>query len=148
MLFNPIHFIGERNMACWLVKSEPEVYSWDTFVMEGRTFWSGVRNAQARNNLQAMKLGEPVLFYHSQEGKAIVGIAEVAREAYPDPTSPEDPRWVVVDLVPVRKLNCPVSLAMFRADPILQDAALVRQSRLSVMPLSPEQYARVLELAK
>jgi len=134
-------------MQTWLVKSEPDVYSFDQLVTEARTFWSGVRNAQARNNLQAMRVGDRALYYHSNEGKEIVGIATIVREAYPDPTCPEDPRWVVVDVAPHARLARTVSLAVCKTDPILCETALVRQGRLSVMPISAEQYARVLTLA-
>jgi predicted RNA-binding protein with PUA-like domain len=134
-------------MAYWLVKSEPEVYPFDQLVAEGQTFWSGVRNAQARNNLAAMRLGDRVLYYHSNEGREIVGIARVEREAYPDPTSPDDVRWVVVDLAPESRLVRPVSLAACKGDALLQETALVRQGRLSVMPVSEPQFERVLALA-
>ncbi|MEN9785365.1 MAG: hypothetical protein RLZZ299_629 [Pseudomonadota bacterium] len=133
-------------MATWLVKSEPEVYAFAQLEAEGRTFWNGVRNAQARNNLAAMRTGDRVLYYHSNEGREIVGVAEVVAEAYPDPTSPEDPRWLVVDLAPVGPLCTPVTLAACKADPVLRETALVRQGRLSVMPVSPAQYTRALEL--
>jgi predicted RNA-binding protein with PUA-like domain len=133
-------------MQFWLVKSEPDVYSFDQLIAEGRTFWSGVRNAQARNNLQAMRVGDRALYYHSNEGKEIVGIATIVAEAYPDPTSPEDPRWVVVDVAPHKRLRRPVTLAVCKEDPVLKDTALVRQGRLSVMPVTVEQYARALEL--
>lgn len=133
-------------MNTWLAKSEPEVYSWAAFVAEGRTAWTGVRSAEARNNLNAMKLGDRVLFYHSNEGREVVGIAEVVREARPDPTAEGDPRWVVVDLAPVQALPQPVSLAQFKADEVLRESKLVKQSRLSVVPLSAAQYARVLAL--
>jgi predicted RNA-binding protein with PUA-like domain len=133
-------------MSHWLVKSEPEVYPFDQLVSEGRTFWSGVRNAQARNNLAAMRKGDPVLYYHSNEGREIVGIAEVVGESYADPTSPEDPRWLVVDLAPRGRLVRPVGLAACKEDPLLRETALVRQGRLSVMPLSEAQYLRALEL--
>lgn len=131
-------------MAHWLVKSEPETYGWSTFVADGRTVWSGVRNAQARINLNTMRVGDTVLFYHSQVGKEVVGIAEVVREAYPDPTS-DDPRWLAVDLVPVRALARPVPLTDIKADPTLADMTLVRHTRLSVMPVSEAHYLRVLE---
>jgi predicted RNA-binding protein with PUA-like domain len=134
-------------MATWLVKSEPEVYAFDQLVAEGRTFWNGVRNAQARNNLASMRLGDRVLYYHSNEGREIVGIATVVAEAYPDPTSPEDPRWVVVDLAPAARLARPVGLAECKGDALLQETALVRQGRLSVMPVSAAQFERVLALA-
>ena len=132
--------------ATWLVKSEPDVYSFDQLRADGRTPWTGVRNAQARNNLQAMRLGDRVLYYHSNEGKEIVGVAEVVAEAYPDPTSPDDPRWVVVDLAPVAPLAAGVSLARCKEDPCLRETALVRQGRLSVMPVTAEQYTRALAL--
>ena len=134
-------------MAHWLVKSEPEVYAFDQLVSEGQTFWNGVRNAQARNNLAAMRAGERVLYYHSNEGREIVGIARVVRESYPDPTSPDDPRWVVVDLAPAARLGRPVGLAECKADELLRETALVRQGRLSVMPVSEAQFERVLALA-
>lgn len=137
---------AEETMNHWLAKSEPTVYGWDTFVGEGRTAWTGVRNAEARNNLRAMKLGDLVLYYHSQEGKEIVGVARVVREHYPDPTSPGDPRWLVVDLAPVRALRAPVTLATMKEDPVLKETKLVKHSRISVVPFTAEQYARVLEL--
>lgn len=132
-------------MNYWLVKSEPEKYSWEQFRKDGSTFWDGVRNYQARNNLQAMRKGDLVLFYHSQEGREVVGIAKVVQEAYQDPTT-DDTRWVVVDLKPVKALKQPVSLEQIKQDPRLQTIALVRQGRLSVMPLSPEEFDAVLEL--
>ncbi len=131
----------------WLVKSEPFKYSWDDFQQDGRTYWDGVRNYTARNNLRAMKKGDWVLYYHSNEGKEVVGIAEVAKEAYPDPTTDDD-RWVVVDVVPVAPLKRSVSLAEIKADPTLQEMALVRQARLSVMPVSAAEFKRVLALGK
>ncbi|MCW5893040.1 MAG: EVE domain-containing protein [bacterium] len=127
----------------WLVKQEPTKYSFDQLVKDGRTMWDGVRNFQARNNLQAMRAGDRVLFYHSVVGTAVVGIAEVSREAYPDPTAKE-PGWVVVDLVPVKALATPVTLADVKADPVLQDIPLVRQSRLSVMPLEKAAFDRIV----
>lgn len=133
-------------MNHWLAKSEPTVYAWETFVKEGKTAWTGVRNAEARNNLRAMKLGDLVLYYHSQEGKEIVGIARVVRESYPDPTSADDPRWLVVDLAPVRPLKSPVTLATMKEDPVLKETKLVRHSRISVVPFSPVEYERVLAL--
>jgi predicted RNA-binding protein with PUA-like domain len=133
-------------MNYWLVKSEPFKYSWDKFVELGRDHWDGVRNYQARNNLAAMKLGELVFFYHSNEGMEIVGIAKVVGEAYPDPTS-DDPRWVVVDLSPVEKLPRPVTLKEIKADPQLADIALVKLSRLSVQPVKKEEFDRILALA-
>ncbi len=133
-------------MNYWLVKSEPFKYSWDTFVSLGRDHWDGVRNFQARNNLMAMKEEDLVLFYHSNEGKEVVGIAKVVREHYPDPTIQEG-NWVVVDLVPVEKLPSPVSLANIKKDPRLQDIALIKQSRLSVMPIKKEEFDIILSLA-
>jgi len=133
-------------MNYWLVKSEPEKYSWEKFNKDGRTFWDGVRNYQARNNLRAMQEGDLVFFYHSNEGKEIVGIAKVAKSAYQDPTT-NDPNWVVVDLVPVEPLKKPVTLAQVKADPNLQEIHLVRQGRLSVISLRPHEFDRILELS-
>lgn len=133
-------------MNHWLVKSEPFKYSWEKFKKEGRTFWDGVRNYQARNNLREMKEGDLVLFYHSNEGKNVVGIAKVVKEAYQDPTT-EDKNWVVVDLVPVESLKNPVSLEQIKADKRLQNISLVKQGRLSVMGLKAEEFDRILELA-
>lgn len=132
-------------MRHWLVKSEPGVYAFEQLVKDGRTCWSGIRSNQARLFLNEMRVGDALCFYHSQIGKEVVGIAEVVREGYPDPTA-EDPRWVAVDIAATRALPRPVSLGQFRDDPLLKDTYLVRQGRLSVMPLSPEQYARVLTL--
>ncbi|WP_337040850.1 EVE domain-containing protein [Emticicia sp. 17c] len=126
-------------MNYWLVKSEPFKYSWDDFVNQGVGMWDGVRNYQARNNLAAMKLGDLVLFYHSNEGVEVVGIAKVVREAYPDPTV-DDPRWVAVDLSPVEKLPKGVSLQAIKADERLQQMALIRLSRLSVQPVLKEEF--------
>ena len=134
-------------MQYWLVKSEPFKYSWDQLLKDKRTFWDGVRNYQARNNLQAMKKGDQVFFYHSNEGKEIVGIAKVEKEAYQDPTT-DDTRWVVVDIAPVKALKSPVSLERIKTDEQLQDIALVRQGRLSVMPLTKEEFDRVLLLSQ
>jgi predicted RNA-binding protein with PUA-like domain len=132
-------------MNHWLVKSEPVKYSWDKFLSEGRTFWDGVRNYQARNNLREMQEGDLVLYYHSNEGKAVVGIAKVVRSFYQDPTT-SDPNWVVVDLAPVQSLKNPVTLEQIKADPQLKDIGLVRQGRLSVMALKAEEFDRILEL--
>lgn len=132
-------------MNYWLVKSEPVKYSWDKFVTDGRAVWDGVRNYQARNNLQAMTVGDRVLYYHSNEGKAIVGIAKVARESYPDPTA-DDPTWVVVDLVPEQKLDIPVTLEQIKTSDKLSQIALIRQSRLSVMPIKPEEFDVIVGL--
>lgn len=130
----------------WIVKSEPFKYSWDDFVNEKRSTWDGVRNYQARNNMMAMRQNDLVLFYHSNEGKEIVGLARVAREHYPDPTT-EDTRWVVVDLEPVERFPKAVPLATIKADSRLQNLSLVRQSRLSVLPLLPEEFDILVGLA-
>lgn len=134
-------------MNHWLVKSEPFVYSWNDFVEAGKSVWDGVRNYQARNNLKAMQKGDWVFFYHSNEGLAVVGIAEVAKEAYQDPTT-EDTRWVVVELVPVQPLQKPVTLQQIKSDNRLQQIALIRQSRLSVMPIQPEEFDVILSLSQ
>jgi len=134
-------------MNYWLVKQEPEDYSWSTFVKDGRTAWTGVRNFQARNHLRAMKSGDLVFFYHSGEGKSVVGLARVAQQAYPDPTATEGD-WSAVDLVPVKALAEPVALAQIKADRILKEMALVKQSRLSVMPVTDGQFNRLLALAE
>lgn len=131
----------------WLVKSEPESYSWSDFMKDGKTAWTGVRNFQARNNLRAMKLGDPVLFYHSVSEKQVVGIARVEKEFYPDPTAKEGD-WSCVDLVPVKSLKIPVTLETIKSDKILNEMLLVRHSRLSVTPLIEIQFRRLLELAK
>ncbi len=129
----------------WMVKQEPTAYSWDQFSKDGLAAWTGVRNFQARNNLRTMKTGDLVLFYHSVVGKEVVGIAKVAREAYPDPTA-DEPGWDCVDLVPVKKLKSPVTLDAIKAAPALKEIALLRQSRLSVMPLKPAEYAAIVKL--
>ncbi len=130
-------------MNYWLVKSEPGTYSWDDFVKLGKDHWDGVRNYQARNNLKAMKINDEVLFYHSGDERQVVGVAKVAGEYYQDPTTSDD-RWVVVDLVPVRKLNRAIALSEVKADPRLNQISLVRNSRLSVMPLKKEEYDLIL----
>lgn len=132
-------------MKHWLVKSEPHKYSWEKFNQDGRTFWDGVRNYQARNNLREMQEGDLVLFYHSNEGKEVVGIAKVVKEAYQDPTT-EDTNWVVVDLSPVETLKKPVTLEQIKADEPLKNIGLVRQGRLSVISLKAEEFDRILEL--
>lgn len=132
-------------MNHWLVKSEPFKYSWEKFNEDGRTFWDGVRNYQARNNLKAMKEGDLVLFYHSNEGKNVVGIAKVVKEFYQDPTT-DDANWVVVDLAPVETLKNPVSLEQIKAEPSLADISLIRQGRLSVMPLKASEFDKILEM--
>ena len=133
-------------MAYWLVKSEPSKYSWDQFVQDKQTHWDGVRNYAARIHLRAMKRNDQVLYYHSNEGVEIVGIAKVVKEAYQDPTT-EDDAWVVVDLKPVKKLKKPVSLAQVKADKRLSEMALVRLGRLSVQPVTEEEWKVVMELA-
>jgi predicted RNA-binding protein with PUA-like domain len=133
-------------MAYWLVKSEPFKYSWEQFVMDKQTFWDGVRNYGARNNLRAMKKGEQVLFYHSNEGVEIVGIAKIVKESYQDPTTEEE-AWVVVDLQPVKKLKSPVSLQKVKADTRLSEMALVRLGRLSVQPVTESEWKIIMELA-
>jgi len=134
-------------MQFWLVKQEPEAYSWSTLVREGRTAWTGVRNFQARNNLRAMKCGDLVFFYHSVSEKQVVGIAQVAKEAYPDPTASEED-WSCVDLIPARPLIKPVGLEIIRADRQLKEMKLVKQSRLSVMPLTKSEFQRLLQLGE
>lgn len=129
----------------WLVKSEPFKYSWEKFNEDGRTFWDGVRNYQARNNLRDMREGDLVLFYHSNEGKNVVGVAKVVKESYQDPTT-DDKNWVVVDLSPVESLKKPVSLEQIKAEESLKDISLVRQGRLSVMPLKAEEFDKILEM--
>ncbi len=134
-------------MKHWLVKQEPSAYSWDDFVQDGKTAWTGVRNFQARNNLQAMRRGDRVLYYHSVTGKAVVGEAGVVREAYPDPTA-QEAGWVCVDLAPVKTLPRPVTLEEIKADTRLETIALLRQSRLSVMPLTAAEYRVIRGLAR
>ena len=136
-----------KNTRYWLVKSEPFKYSWEKFNKDGRTFWDGVRNYQARNNLKEMKEGDLVLFYHSNEGKNVVGIAKVVKEFYQDPTT-DDANWVVVDLAPVEALKNPVSLDQIKAEESLKDISLVRQGRLSVMPLRAEEFDKILEMSE
>src|SRR5687768_5822751 len=123
----------------WMVKQEPETYSWDDFVGDGKTNWSGVRNYQARNNLREMQMGDRVLFYHSGKDKSVVGIAEVVKGAYPDPTA-DDPQWVAIDLKPVKPFAKPVPLAAIRYDKRLSGLPLIRQSQLSVMPLTKDEF--------
>jgi predicted RNA-binding protein with PUA-like domain len=132
-------------MNYWLVKSEPFKYSWEQFVKDGRTFWDGVRNYGARNNLRAMKEGDHVLFYHSNEGLAIVGIAEVVKEAYQDPTT-DDTNWSVVDLKPLKAIPKPVTLADVKGEPSLKDMDLVRLSRLSVGTVKEKEFRKVLSM--
>ena len=132
-------------MNYWLIKSEPNTYSWDDFVKLKRDHWDGVRNYQARNNLQAMKKGDLALFYHSVNEKSVIGIAEVVKEFYPDPTT-TDERWVVVDVVPKQKLKNPVTLAQIKSDERLQEMVLVKNSRLSVQPVRKEEFDIVVAM--
>jgi predicted RNA-binding protein with PUA-like domain len=131
----------------WLVKSEPGAYSWQRFVAEKGTCWSGVRNPMARGHLAAMKRGDAVLFYHSGEGKEVVGVATVTKESYPDPTA-DDPKWLAVDLAPVKPLAQSVSLAAIKAEKSLAEIPLVRLSRLSVMPLPKAAFDEILAMGK
>lgn len=131
----------------WLVKQEPSTYSWDDFVSDGRTTWTGVRNYGARNNLRAMKVGDRVLFYHSVVGKQVMGIAKVVRAAYADPTAKEGD-WSCVDLAPEKALARPVSLEEIKDVPALKEIALVKNSRLSVQPLSKAEFEEIVRLAR
>ena len=129
----------------WLVKSEPESYSWSDLVKDGKTAWTGVRNYQARNNLRAMKKGDLVAFYHSVSDKQIVGIVKVAAEAYPDKTANEGD-WSAVDLAPDKPLPRPISLEQIKSDAVLENMALVRNSRISVVPVTEAEWKRILAL--
>ena len=131
----------------WLMKSEPFKYSWDDLVKDGQTYWDGVRNYEARNNLAAMKQGDLALYYHSNEGKEVVGIAEIVGEGYPDPTA-DDPQWVVVDIVPIVPFTQPVTLKEIKADPKLPDIKLVTRGRLSVVPLTSQEFRHVAKRGK
>ncbi len=133
-------------MNYWLIKSEPFKYSWDQFVKDKSTFWDGVRNYQARNNLRNMNAGDLCLYYHSNEGKEVVGIAEVIKEAYQDPTT-TDTNWVVVDVKPYKKLSQTVTLETMKSDPRLSELGLLRQPRLSVIAITETQFNIILELA-
>lgn len=134
-------------MNYWLIKSEPNAYSWDDLVKLGRDHWDGVRNYAARNHMKEMKAGDLALFYHSVNEKAIVGIAECVREFYPDPTTDDD-RWVVVDFVPKKKLKRPVTLAEVKADERLSEMILIKIARLSVQPVKKEEFDIIMELAE
>lgn len=129
----------KKQHSYWMVKQEPETYSWHDLVRDGNTDWTGVRNYQARNNIREMKTGDSVLFYHSGKEKAVVGIAEVVKRAYPDPTA-DDPQWVAVDLKPVKALTSPVPLPAIRYDKRLSGLPLIKQSQLSVMPLTKDEF--------
>lgn len=134
-------------MNYWLVKSEPSTYSWETFLKDGITAWEGVRNYAARNNLRAMKKDDEVLFYHSNVGMEIVGIAKVVREAYQDSTTKET-AWICVDLKPHKTLKNPVTLSKMKTIPSLKNLPLIRIGRLSVMPITPEEFRNILELSE
>ena len=137
----------KNKTSFWIVKQEPSQYSWQQFEIDGSTYWDGVRNYQARNNLKAMKKGDKILFYHSVIGKEIVGIAAVIRESYPDPTT-DDERWVVVDLKPLKAFKVPVSLEVIKTRQELADIALIKQSRLSVIPIKKREFQALLKLGK
>lgn len=132
-------------MQYWLMKSEPYKYSWDDLVKDGSTFWDGVRNYAARNNMREMKIGDQCFYYHSNEGKEIVGIAEVIKEHYPDPTTEGD-RWSAVDIKPVLKFNNPVTLAQIKADPKLKDMEMLRLNRLSVSRVTKKEFEYIKKL--
>jgi predicted RNA-binding protein with PUA-like domain len=132
---------------CWLVKSEPSAYSWNDLVADGKTAWTGVRNFTARNNLRAMRKGDAVLFYHSVVGKEVVGIAKVVKEAYPDPTAKEG-EWSAADLAPEKPLAQPVTLEAIKRNPKMKEMALLRLSRLSVQPVTAEQFDEVLRMGR
>jgi predicted RNA-binding protein with PUA-like domain len=133
-------------MAHWLLKSEPAKYSWDRMVADGRTHWDGVHNFQAANNMKAMKKGERAFFYHSNEGKEIVGVVEIVRTFYPNPDEPSD-KFGLVDVAPVKPVKTPVTLAQMKGTPKLKDMALIRQSRLSVCPVTDAEWAVISEMA-
>lgn len=133
-------------MNYWLIKSEPNKYSWQQFLKDKKTFWDGVRNYAARNNLRAMKKGDEVLFYHSNQGMEIVGVAMVVKEAYRDPTT-EDKNWVVVDLKPVKSLEKPVTLVQIKSDPKIENMELVKNSRLSVQKVTPDEWKLVMKMS-
>ena len=134
-----------ENMNYWMVKQEPEAYSFDDLLKDGATDWTGVRNFQARNNLRAMRLGDKVLFYHSVSEKSVVGLAEVSREEFPDPT---DEKWIAVEIKPVEKLAKPVSLDQIKAEKLLGNIALIKQSRLSVIPLTREEFETIRKMSE
>lgn len=130
-----------------MVKQEPDSYSWDDFVKDGKTDWTGVRNYQARNNLRDMKVGDKVLFYHSNIGKEVVGIAKVTKAAFPDPTADDD-KWVAVELSPVKPLKKPVGLGQMKENLALSELKLIRQSQLSVMPVTKDEFEEILSMAR
>ncbi len=131
----------------WIIKQEPSQYNWKQFEKDRETYWDGVRNYQARNNLKKMKKGDNLLFYHSVVGKEIVGIAEVTRESYPDPTTDDD-RWVVIDLNPIKPFKVPVTLEEIKAHKELSEIALIKQARLSVMPITKKEFQILLKMGK
>ena len=137
----------KNKKSFWIIKQEPSQYNWKQFEKDRETYWDGVRNYQARNNLKKMKKGDNLLFYHSVVGKEIVGIAEVTREAYPDPTT-DDERWVVVDLKPIKPFKVPVTLEDIKAHKELSEIALIKQARLSVMPITKKEFQILLKLGK
>ena len=145
LVFDNIYLTLAATMSIWLMKTEPETFGWDDLVKQGSSMWDGVRNYQARNNLRKMKIGDTVLFYHSVTNPSIVGIAEVCKEHYTDPTAKEGD-WSVVDLKPTRKLKRAISLQEIKQHPALQDMVLVRNSRLSVQPVSSEEYDILLNM--
>ena len=137
----------KNKKSFWIIKQEPSQYNWKQFEKDKETYWDGVRNYQARNNLKNMKKGDNLLFYHSVVGKEIVGIAEVTREAYPDPTT-DDERWVVVDLKPIKPFKVPVTLEEIKTHKELSEIALIKQARLSVMPITKKEFQILLKLGK
>lgn len=139
--------MAKKEINYWLIKSEPFKYSWDDLEKDGNTFWDGVRNYEARNNLQAMKKGDLCLYYHSNKGKEVVGIAKVIKEGYQDPTTDDD-RWVVVDIEPFKKLKNTVSLATMKAAPELENMKMIRQGRLSVTPVTHPEFDKIIALSE
>lgn len=139
--------MANKKINYWLIKSEPTKYSWDQLEKDGETFWDGVRNFEARNNLREMKKGDLLLYYHSNEGKEVVGIAKVKKEAFQDPTT-DDERWLAIDVEPFKKLKKPVSLAVMKATPQLQGMKMVRQGRISVTPVTVEEFDKIIELSE
>lgn len=134
-------------MNYWLMKSEPDAFSWDQLVAQGRAEWDGVRNHAAQLNMKAMKVGDRALFYHSNIGLEAVGIMEIVREAAPDSTD-DTGKWIAVEVAPVEPLSRPVTLKAMKADPALAGMAMIRQSRLSVSPVTATEYARILDMAQ
>ncbi len=132
-------------MKYWLLKSEPFKYSFEQLLKDGKTHWDGVRNYQARNNLRAMKKGDQALFYHSNEGKEVVGVVEIVKEAYPDPSAKEGD-WSMVDVKPLKKLSTPISLAEIKVHPKLSQMSLIKQGRLSVTPVTKSEFDTIISL--